>query len=133
MSTTYFLTDEELLKLCATKEKMPPKRIKDIRKIFGLTQVKFSELIGVNYDTLRSWEGGYRFPSSPGYALLLIAERSPEAFLKSRDRVSLCYRHFYDLRYVLVTPNYAANACHRPDDLLASRRCFSDSQTTACS
>jgi DNA-binding transcriptional regulator YiaG len=69
------------------RQTMQPKRIKEIRNKFGLTQVKFAELLNINYDTLRSWEGGYRTPSSPGYALLLIAEKSPQEFIKHRDKV----------------------------------------------
>lgn len=38
-------------------------------------------------NTYRSWEGGYRFPSSPGLAILLIAENYPEVFLKNRDDI----------------------------------------------
>lgn len=39
-----------------------------------MTQEKFSELLGVTYNTYRSWEGGYRKPSSPALSLLYIAK-----------------------------------------------------------
>ncbi|MDF2964730.1 MAG: transcriptional regulator [Rickettsiaceae bacterium] len=88
MKNSYLLNrDDYLIKSGLIKEKMTPQRIKDIRKSFGLTQVRFSELLGLNYDTLRSWEGGYRYPSSPGYALLLIAEKSPQAIIKYREHI----------------------------------------------
>ncbi len=85
---TYLLDEEnELIKSGLIKQEMTAKRIKEIRQKFGLTQVKFAALLNLNYDTLRSWEGGYRFPSSPGYALLLIAEKSPETFIKNRKKI----------------------------------------------
>jgi transcriptional regulator with XRE-family HTH domain len=82
-----FASDAYLIRSGLIKEKMPPQRIKNIRKAFGLTQVKFAELLGINYDTLRSWEGGYRYPSSPGCALLVIAEASPEEFIRNKERI----------------------------------------------
>jgi DNA-binding transcriptional regulator YiaG len=62
-NNTYLLDEEnELIKSGLIKQKMTPKRIKDIRQKFGLTQVKFAELLNLNYDTLRSWEGDIGFP-----------------------------------------------------------------------
>ncbi|MGI4776359.1 MAG: helix-turn-helix domain-containing protein [Janthinobacterium lividum] len=49
--------------------------------------MKFAELLGMKYDTLRSWEGGYKSPSSPGRALLYTAEKLPEVFLKNREQI----------------------------------------------
>jgi DNA-binding transcriptional regulator YiaG len=65
---------------------MTPKRIKAIRRSYALTQVKFSELLGINYETLRKWEKGERYPSSPGCALLVIAEASPEEFIRNKAK-----------------------------------------------
>ncbi len=47
----------------------------------------FLSMLNLNYATLRSREGGYRFPSSPDYALLLTAEKSPETFIKNRKKI----------------------------------------------
>ena len=63
---------------------MTPTRIKTIRKSYKMTQVNFSDLIMVNYETYRSWEEGRRFPSSPGYAILSIAEKHPQIFMQNR-------------------------------------------------
>jgi DNA-binding transcriptional regulator YiaG len=83
-----FLFDEgELITSDSIRLNMTPRRVKDIRKKFGMTQLKFAELLNLNYDTLRSWEGGYRHPSSPGYALLIIADKSPKAFLQNRAEI----------------------------------------------
>ena len=66
---------------------MPPKRIKAIRESYKMTQVNFSDLIMVNYETYRSWEEARRFPSSPGAAILFIAEKHPKIFLDNRKEI----------------------------------------------
>jgi putative transcriptional regulator len=63
-------------------ETLTPKIIKEIRAMFGFTQVKFAELIGVKYDTYRNWEIGHRSPSSPASSLLRIARRHPDIFIE---------------------------------------------------
>lgn len=78
-----FLADRQY----GEKARMSPKRIKEIRAIYGMTQRAFSSLIKVNFDTYRSWEGGYRFPSSPGLAILSVAENNPEIFLNNIDEI----------------------------------------------
>jgi DNA-binding transcriptional regulator YiaG len=85
--TIYLNQTEEEFSSVFIRQTMQPKRIKEIRSKFGLTQVKFAALLNINYDTLRSWEGGYRTPSSPGFALLLIAEKSPQEFIINRDKI----------------------------------------------
>ena len=65
-------------------QKMTPQRVKDIRKIYGLTQLAFADYIGISYDTYRAWEIGHRNPSGPATALLYLAETQPEAFKKNR-------------------------------------------------
>jgi len=74
-------------------QKMTPKRIKDIRKIYGLTQVAFADYIGISYDTYRGWEIGHRNPSGPATALLYIAETQPEAFKKNRKIILENIKH----------------------------------------
>lgn len=67
---------------------MSGKRIREIRKSYGMTQVNFAKLLMVNYETYCSWEKGRRNPSSPGCAILSIAEKYPKVFLEnSRDIV----------------------------------------------
>lgn len=66
---------------------MPPARIRSIRALYGLRRKPFAELIKVNIFTLKSWENGYRFPSSPGIAILLVAENNPDVFLEHRDEI----------------------------------------------
>jgi DNA-binding transcriptional regulator YiaG len=78
-----YLLTSDLLKL----EIMTPKRIKAIRKLYGLTQVAFSDLLRVKYNTYRSWEGGYKYPSSPACALLYVAEKCPKTFLENKDSI----------------------------------------------
>ena len=63
---------------------MTAERIKSIRKAYSLTQVAFADLLGVKFETYASWEKGPRFPSSPGCAVLAIAEQYPDVFLKKR-------------------------------------------------
>ena len=67
---------------------MTPSKIKEIRKQYGVTQVAFADLIEVKFETYRSWEEGRRYPSSPGYAILCIAERHPQIILKNRNKIS---------------------------------------------
>jgi DNA-binding transcriptional regulator YiaG len=69
------------------EELLTPKRIKAIRMLYGFTQVKFAEVLGINHRTYESWEGGARYPSSPGCALLRIAERYPETFIQNREKI----------------------------------------------
>jgi DNA-binding transcriptional regulator YiaG len=71
----------------AARGKMTLDRIKAIRKLYGATQSSFAELIMVNYETYRKWEQGKRFPSSPGYAILCIAESYPKVFLKNWRKI----------------------------------------------
>lgn len=66
---------------------LSPSKIKLIRKSFGLTQVDFSDLLGVKYNTYRSWEGGYKRPSSPALALLHVAKKYPKIFLDNRKEL----------------------------------------------
>jgi len=63
---------------------MTAERIRSIRKAYGLTQVGFADLLGLKFETYASWEKGRRFPSSPGCAVLMIAEKYPQVFLKKR-------------------------------------------------
>ena len=48
-----------------------------LRRYVCLTQVQFSEALGISVHTLRNWEQGRRMPEGPSIALLRIAARHP--------------------------------------------------------
>ncbi len=54
----------------------------NIRKHLNLSQEAFAAFLGVSVGTLRNWEQGRREPHGAARALLLIAERKPQAFLE---------------------------------------------------
>ena len=65
-----------------------PKILRQTRKkVYGMTQVEFSELLGVISSTYISWEQGRYVPSSPSQALLHIATYHKEVFLKNRAQL----------------------------------------------
>jgi DNA-binding transcriptional regulator YiaG len=74
---------------------MTPGRIKLIRDHLSLTQVKFSKFIMVNYETYRNWEEGRRISSSPGYTVLVIAEKCFEIFIKNRKDILKKFKQLY--------------------------------------
>jgi putative transcriptional regulator len=55
--------------------------IASIREKTGLSQSRFSELLGVSVRTLQEWEQGRRAPSGAARTLLLIAAKNPHALL----------------------------------------------------
>lgn len=64
-----------------------PKELKQIRKsIYGMTQIEFSELLGISSWTYISWERGRYVPSSPSQALLHVATYHKNVFLKNREQ-----------------------------------------------
>ncbi|RYE14581.1 MAG: hypothetical protein EOP34_06205 [Rickettsiales bacterium] len=72
-----------------------PQRIKTIRSLYKLTQVRFASLIGVRYNTFRNWECGHRYPSSAGCAILKVAEDYPEIFINDYNSlISLIKNRF---------------------------------------
>lgn len=50
-----------------------------VRKRLGLSQVVFSERIGVPLETIRNWEQGKRCPTGAAKALLKVLDLVPEA------------------------------------------------------
>jgi putative transcriptional regulator len=48
-----------------------------LRKFAGMTQVEFSNALGISVHTLRNWEQGRRSPEGPALALLRVAARHP--------------------------------------------------------
>ena len=53
-----------------------------IREKTGLSQSRFSELLGVSVRTLQDWEQGRRAPSGAARTLLMIADQDPKALLR---------------------------------------------------
>lgn len=78
---------KKLLSIGFDTRNMRPERIRKIRGFYKVTQKSFADLIMVNYETYRSWEEGRRYCSSPGYAILSIAEQYPNIFLKHRSKI----------------------------------------------
>jgi putative transcriptional regulator len=52
------------------------------RKMTGLSQARFAELLGVSIRTLQDWEQGRRAPSGAARTLLMIAAKNPKALLE---------------------------------------------------
>jgi putative transcriptional regulator len=53
-----------------------------IRERTGLSQAKFSALLGVSVRTLQEWEQGRRAPSGAARTLLMVAAKNPQALLE---------------------------------------------------
>jgi putative transcriptional regulator len=53
-----------------------------IRERTGLSQAKFSALLGVSVRTLQEWEQGRRAPSGAARTLLMVAAKNPDALLE---------------------------------------------------
>jgi len=60
-------------------------QVKEIRKITGLTQVRFAQRIGIEIATLRNWEQGRREPTGPAKALLKAIKNDPKNVLQALD------------------------------------------------
>ncbi|MEO6566609.1 MAG: helix-turn-helix domain-containing protein [Casimicrobiaceae bacterium] len=56
--------------------------VASIREGTGLSQAKFSILLGVSVRTLQEWEQGRRAPSGAARTLLMVAARNPQALLE---------------------------------------------------
>ena len=57
--------------------------VKAIREKTGLSQVRFSVVMGVSVRTLQNWEQGHRTPQGPAVSLLRIVDNDPAAALKA--------------------------------------------------
>ncbi len=55
--------------------------IKAIRSKLKVSQTDFALMLGVSPRTLQNWEQGRRKPGGPAKALLIIAQKDPEALL----------------------------------------------------
>lgn len=56
--------------------------IKKLRARLKLSQSAFAALLNINVRTLQGWEQGLKKPKGPAVALLTIADKYPETFLK---------------------------------------------------
>ena len=75
-------------KIRRSEEWIKPEQLKQTRTIvYRMTQEEFAGLLGVLYETYRSWEQGRYKPSSPAQALLHIATHHKDLFLQNRKEV----------------------------------------------
>lgn len=61
----------------------PAPNVKTIRERLRVSQTEFALMIGVGLSTVQNWEQGRRRPQGPAKALLRIAEKEPNAIIKS--------------------------------------------------
>ncbi len=55
--------------------------IKAIRSKLKISQSDFALMLGVSPRTIQNWEQGRREPEGPAKALLIVAQKNPEAVL----------------------------------------------------
>jgi len=60
--------------------------VRAIRRLTGLSQPRFAELLGIELSTLRNWEQGRRQPTGPARALLRAIRNSPLEVIKALNR-----------------------------------------------
>jgi DNA-binding transcriptional regulator YiaG len=81
------ILNEIYSELLQSNKWLSPREIREVRKLYRLTQVNFAKLLHISYHTYKNWEIGHRLPSSPAMALLYIARDHQELFLKERDKI----------------------------------------------
>ena len=81
------LLHEIYLELKKSNKWLSPREIKEVRRAYKLTQVRFAGLLQVSFHTYKNWEIGHRIPSSPAMALLYLARDHSELFLKEKEKV----------------------------------------------
>lgn len=57
--------------------------VREVRRLTGLSQAKFAELLGIELSTLRNWEQGRRAPTGPARALLRAIRNKPVEVIKA--------------------------------------------------
>ncbi|KRG71607.1 NadS family protein [Pseudoxanthomonas dokdonensis] len=62
--------------------------VRAIRKLTGLSQQKFANIIHVEVSTLRNWEQGRRDPTGPARALLRVIKNNPKEALRALAEAS---------------------------------------------
>jgi len=63
-----------------------PVDVRAIRRLTGLSQARFAELLDIELSTLRNWEQGRRQPTGPARALLRAIRNSPLEVIKALNR-----------------------------------------------
>jgi len=61
-------------------------RARRVRKSLDMSQIEFSQWLGVSVNTVRNWEQGKRGPSGPADALLGLVEAIPDQIAKVLKR-----------------------------------------------
>jgi len=59
-----------------------------LRAQFGLSQAKFSALLGISVGTLQNWEQNRRQPEGPAKVLLRVAAAHPDVLLSVTTKAS---------------------------------------------
>ena len=57
--------------------------VRVIRRLTGLSQAKFAEVLDIELSTVRNWEQGRRQPTGPARALLRAIRNSPLEVIKA--------------------------------------------------
>ena len=57
--------------------------VRAVRRLTGLSQSEFAELLSIELSTLRNWEQGRRQPTGPAQALLRAIRNDPVAVIKA--------------------------------------------------
>jgi len=60
---------------------MTPEQIKQLRQFLGLSQIEFSEVMGVCRGTVSSWEKGHKCPQPRNIEKMLELKSSPKKWL----------------------------------------------------
>ncbi len=65
------------------RRELDPGLIAEVRGRHGLSQREFSEIIGVEIDTLQNWEQGRNRPDAAVLTLLAVFDKSPDLILQT--------------------------------------------------
>jgi putative transcriptional regulator len=57
--------------------------VRAIRRLTGLSQAKFAEMLDIDLSTVRNWEQGRRQPTGPARALLRAIRNNPLEVIKA--------------------------------------------------
>ena len=60
-----------------------PIQVKKIRHKLHVSQRQFADFIGVSAATLRNWEQGRTYPEGAARALMVVADKRPDAILEA--------------------------------------------------
>ncbi len=65
------------------RRQLDPALIAEVRARHGLSQREFSEIIGVEIDTLQNWEQGRNRPDAAVLTLLAVFDKNPDLVLQT--------------------------------------------------